>query len=247
VNYASWEEARLVARAAELYARPALDVPRRPRLAALAAAQRAFATGYRDLAARHPERVAQVAAQLREYDRLLAAVGLRDEQVAATYPLPPVLRFLRRTLATLVLRLPLALLGTALNALPYHVVSLVARRVRGLDQKATWKLVGALVLYPLSWVAEAAAAGWAAGTTRWAVAAAVLALAPASGWFALRFHDRRSRLLAEVRAFLLLRTRQRFAHELQARRRAVYQAVAELVDLYRGEGGGGAALAPGPR
>ena len=240
VNYASWQEARLVARAAQVWARPALDVPRHGRLATRAAVQRAFAAGYRDLAARHPDRAARVAARVQEYDRLLAAAGLRDEQVASAYALPPVARFLRRTLSTVLLRFPLALLGTALNALPYQVVSLVVHRVRTLDQKATWKVFGALVLYPLTWVAEAVAAGlWIGGVPGLAAGAAVLVLAPVAGAVALPFHDRGSRLLAETRAFLLLRTRGRFADRLRAERAELREEVAELVELWRGEVGGG--------
>ena len=238
VHFATWEEARLVARAAEIYARPALDVPRRTSLARATAARRAFAEGHRRLAALHPGRVAAAAEAVRRYDDLLAAAGLRDEQVAAAYAAPPVLRFLRRTVGTLLLRLPLALVGIALNALPFQVVSAVARRVAPADQKATWKVFPSLVVYPLTWIAEAAAAGWAAARASgagggWAAALAVLALAPLAGRAALGFRDRRSRLAREVRAFLVLRTRRRFAAELRAERAEVRRRVAELVELYR--------------
>ena len=238
VSFATWEEARLVARAAEIYARPALDVPRRPSLARAAAARRAFAAGYRRLAELHPERVAVVAEAVRRYDGLLAAAGLRDEQVAAAYDALPVLRFLRRTLATLLVRLPLALVGTALNAIPFQVVSAVARRVAPADQKATWKVFPSLLVYPATWLAEAAVIGWGAAKAwdagrAWAAALAVLVLAPLSGRVALRFHDRRSRLAGEIRAFLVLRTRRRFAAELRAERADVRRRVAELVELYR--------------
>lgn len=240
VSYATWDEARLIGRAAEIWARPALDVPRRPRLAALADAQRAFASGYRLLAERHPGRLAEVAAAVRRYDRLLHAAGLRDAQVASEYPLPPVARFLRRTLGTLVVRLPLAAVGTALNVVPFLAVRLLVRRVRGADQKATWKVFASLLLYPLTWIAEAAAAGWLAGRAAGAAAGAAAALvallvAPASGLLALRFHDRRSRLAAEARAYLLLRTRRRFADELRAERRDLHRRVSELVELYQAE------------
>lgn len=38
-----------------------------------------------------------------------------------------------------------ALLGTALNAVPYLLVNVIGRRVKGSDQKATWKLIPALI------------------------------------------------------------------------------------------------------
>jgi glycerol-3-phosphate O-acyltransferase / dihydroxyacetone phosphate acyltransferase len=240
VSYATWDEARLIARAAEIWARPTLDVPRRPRLAALAEARRAFVAGYRRLAAAHPEPVAAAAEAVRRYDRLLHAAGLGDAHVASEYPLPPVARFLRRTLGTLLVRLPLAALGIALNALPFQAVRLVARFVRGADQKATWKVFASLVLYPAAWLAEAALGGWlaarAAGPAA-GVGAALLVFvaAPACGVLALRFHDRGSRLAAEARAYLLLRTRRRFAAELRAERAALHRQVGALVALHAAE------------
>ncbi|HEX6202998.1 MAG TPA: 1-acyl-sn-glycerol-3-phosphate acyltransferase [Thermoanaerobaculia bacterium] len=240
VSYRDWDEARLVARAAEIWARPTLDVPRKPRLAALADAQRAFVAGYRRLVERHPDRVAEVADAVRAYDRLLHAAGVTDAQLAAEYPLPPVARFLRRTVGTILVRLPLAALGIAANALPYNAVRLVARFVRGADQKATWKVFASLVLYPLTWVAEAAVAGWlvgraAGGTAGAGAALVVLVVAPGTGLLALRLHDRGSRLAAEARAYLLLRTRRRFADRLRDERRALHRRVGELVELHARE------------
>jgi hypothetical protein len=240
VSYRSWDEARLIGRAAEIWARPALDVPRKARLAAHAEAQRAFVAGYRRLAERHPERLAEVAEAVRRYDRLLHAAGLTDAQAASEYPLPPVARFLRRTLGTILVRLPLAALGIALNLVPYHAVRLVAHFVRGADQKATWKVFASLVLYPLTWVAEAAVAGWlvaraAGGAAGVAAALVVLVAAPGTGLLALRLHDRGSRLAAESRAYLLLRTRRRFAERLRDERRELHRRVGELVELHARE------------
>jgi glycerol-3-phosphate O-acyltransferase / dihydroxyacetone phosphate acyltransferase len=249
LNFESWEEARLLRRAAEIYTRSELDVPRRGRLAESAGLLRVFAEGYREMRRRHPERVERAAEAVRIYDGLLATAGLRDRHVAARYPLPPVARFLRRSLATLLVRLPLALAGTVLNAVPYQVVSLIGRRVHGLDQKATWKVLPGLALYPLTWLTEAVAAGWwtaswsGAAWAGWLAGLAVLLLGPLSGWEALLFHDRRSRLQHEVAAFWKLRTRRRFAAELRTDRDDVRRRVAELVELYRREAAAGGAPA----
>lgn len=249
VSFDTWEEARLVRRAAEIHGRSELEVPEREALAGSAARLRVFAEGYRELRRRHPEQVERTAEAVRLYDRLLETAGVRDRHVASSYPLPPVARFLRRSLGTLLVRLPLALVGTALNALPYQAVSQVGRRVKGLDQQATWKLFPAMLLYPLTWIAEAVLAGWLVargwgggtlegiGCAGWLVALLVLVLGPVSGWQALLFHDRRSQLLYEARAFLKLRTRHRFAEELRAEREDIRRRVAELVELYRAQGG----------
>lgn len=242
VNFESWDEARLVRRAAEIYTRPEAELPRRDPLAASTAVLRIFATGYRELAQRHPERVSRVAEAVRSYDRLLETAGLRDRHVAARYDPLPVTRFLRRSLGTLALRLTLAAVGSVLNAVPYQLVRQVSRGVAGMPSvQATWKVFPALVLYPLTWIAEAMAAAWLAGGGGggWLAAGATLVLAPLSGRVALSFHDRRSQLVHEIRAFLKLRTRGRFARELRAERDDVRRRVEELVELYQAETGAG--------
>jgi len=240
VNHETWEEARLVRRAAEIYGRGEQDLPRRGALAEAAALEHLFAGGYRELKASQPQAVERVAEAVRLYDRLLATARLRDRHVAARYARPPVARFVVRSLSTLLVRLPLAALGTLANAVPYQLTRLVSKLVaRERDQFASWKVFPALALYPLTWFAEAVAAGWLAGraagaATGWGAALAVLTLAPLSGWAALRVRDRGSQLLYEARAFLVLRTRRRFAEELRAEREDVRRRVGELVELWRG-------------
>ena len=94
LNYPSWEEARLIERAADLYALQATALPLVVPLADRFAVRQAFADGYRRLAAREPERVHALARAVARYDGLLRAVGLRDEQIAARYPLRAVGRAL---------------------------------------------------------------------------------------------------------------------------------------------------------
>jgi 1-acyl-sn-glycerol-3-phosphate acyltransferase len=232
LNFGSWDEARHVALAAEIYAHPELDVPRKLRLADELSLRRIFLDGYEEMRERFPEEVRRARLAVEGYEEILSAGGLRDAQVAATYPVRPVLRFLWRSLGTILLSLPLAVVGTVLNWLPYRLAGIVARRVRELpDQQATYKLVSAVVLFPGTWLVESLAVGLLGGIK----AAGLMALlAPASGWAALRAQDGLRRLRLETRAFLLLRTRGRFSAELRARRRQALEAIRNLVELYRG-------------
>jgi 1-acyl-sn-glycerol-3-phosphate acyltransferase len=234
LNYETWEDARLIARAADLYRRRAPELPGRGRLSEGFLYRRAFLEGYQRLRERHPERVAAAAEVVREYDRLLRAFGLRDDQVAAAYPPSPVLRFVVQTLLLLLLYLPIAVVGTVLNYPVYRIVGpLVRRLTRDPDQVATLKVIGALILFPLAWIAE----GWLAGRLfgnkfgGW-IGAAVALAAPFTGYGALLFHDRRTIFWREARAYLILRSRRRLAAELKARREAVLRQVEELEDLY---------------
>ncbi len=236
LNYASWDEARLIARAAELIGRPELELPGGRPLAEGVELRRALLSGYRDLSARCPERVAAAAAAVRRYDRLLRALGLRDDQVAAAYPPGGVARFVSRSLLRLLVHLPLAVAGTALNLLPYLLVSLIARQVRHLpDQGATWKVFPSLLVYPLGWIAAGFAVARLSGSA-WLGALAALAALP-TGWAALRFHETRLRFAREARAYLVLRSRRRIAAELRARREHVYREVEALAaEWERGRG-----------
>ncbi|HXO20428.1 MAG TPA: lysophospholipid acyltransferase family protein [Thermoanaerobaculia bacterium] len=230
LNYATWEEARLIARAADLYGRPGLDLPNRRTLEETFAIRRAMIDGYPEVKARFPERTAAVAEAVRAYDRLLRALGLRDDQVAAAYPAPPVAAFVGRTLLRLLVGLPLAVAGTLLNAVPFYLVHAIAHRTEDADQEATLKIFPSLVIYPLCWLVEAWAIGhW--GSRLWGVLALLAALP--TGYAATLFHERRKRLGREVRAYLLLRTQGKIAAEIRARREEVYRQVAELVEAFQ--------------
>jgi glycerol-3-phosphate O-acyltransferase/dihydroxyacetone phosphate acyltransferase len=230
LNYETWEDARLIARAADLYRHRTLALPTRGSLAEGIAFRRAFLEGYRDLRESHPEKIAAAAEAVRDYDRLLRACDLRDDQVGAAYPTSPVARFVGRSLLRLLVHLPLAAIGTILNYPAYRLIgAIVKRATRAQDQTATYKVFGALLLFPLAWLAE----GWVAGHYLGGRLGTVLALAaPPTGYIALLFHDRRAIVWHEARAFLLLRTRRRLADELKARREAVLKQVEELAALY---------------
>jgi len=232
LNYGNWEDARLIVRAAEIYGREAVDLPGRRRLAEAFPIQRAFIEGYEDLRRRFPERVEAVVKAVRSYDRLLDALHLRDDQVAAAYPFSPVLRFVGRTLLRLLIHLPLAILGTLLNWPTYRIIGPIATLVaRGVpDQVATYKLFGAVLLFPLTWIAEfLLAAHWLG----WWAAPVILFLAPLAGWAALLFHETHTAFWREAWAYLLLRTSRRVAEQLRACRETLLREVGELEDLWR--------------
>ena len=241
LNYGSWEEARLIARAAALWGRPRPELPAKTPLAESFKMRRAFLEGYQWMRTHHAERTAAVGEALAEYDRLLIGARLRDEQVGAAYPPISVVSFLGRSAFALLVRLSLAVVGTVLNWAPYRTARLVGERFEP-QEKATWKIFPSLVIFPVFWLAEALAlgvlvAGWR--STGWGVATglAVLVVAPVSGRVALTFHDVRRRLIHEARAWLLLRTRRRLADELSAKRGNVLDQLDQLVALYQRETG----------
>jgi hypothetical protein len=147
-----------------------------------------------------------------------------------------VVRFVVRGLLRLLVHLPLAIVGTALNILPYYLVRAVAWIVRSSpDQVATYKVFGGLILYPLAWIVEAIL------VTRWTgsawLGALTLLAGPLTGYAALLFHEQRRLFWTESKAYLLLKTRRRLASELKEKRDAVLREVEALADLYLRETG----------
>ena len=168
LNHGTWDEARLVARAAALLAddpEGALPLQSSWRL------RKWVWERYQRLRAADPDRAAALVRQVEHYDRAAAAVDVEN-------PSRRPWSWLRHGPL-----LPLALVGTLLNYIPYHLPGRLSRWLtRDPGEPATYKLVSGMVLFPLFWALEAALAlRW--GGLSWA--ALTLVLAPLSGYAAL--------------------------------------------------------------
>ena len=234
LNYPSWDEARLIRRAAEIFERPSVELPAEASLAAGFALRRTFIEGYESLRRHCPERVAEVARAVAEYDAELRCRRLRDEQVASEYPSSGIARFVLKSLGLLLIRLPAAAVGTAVHAAPYFLVRWIATAgKKEADAVATYKLFASLVIYPVLWLGLAVGAGWA--WSFW-LGLGTLIAAPTTAWVAMRFHERRDHFLGQARAFLALRGRR---SALRRQRLDVLRAVRELAGEYERLAAGG--------
>jgi 1-acyl-sn-glycerol-3-phosphate acyltransferase len=184
LNHASWEEARLVGRASALLAGSPTG-PAPTFAEAWPVRQRVWRT-YQELRREDGARADRFAREVGRYEQALAANGLTPEDAAGAPAGGGEADRWRRP-AWLAAAAPLALAGIALNAVPYRVVDRIARRAaRTPDQPATYKVLGALVVFPLAWAAQAAAAATFLG----AVALAALPAAPLTGYVALVWTER---------------------------------------------------------
>ncbi len=231
LNYGSWEEARLLERAGDLYARGPSELPERLGMASLFEVRKRFAEGYEVMKERAPDQVAALARDVERYDRMLRATGLRDEQVVSSYSRSRVAGYLLRTLGRLVVLLPIALIGTLLNWLPYEATKHVARKERETPQMlGTMKIFGGIFIYPIAWALETVLAGIFLGGT-WAVVTALLA--PLTGYIAMNFHEERGSFWRESLSYLRLRGGRRVWNDLRERRRALADQVAGMAVEYR--------------
>jgi 1-acyl-sn-glycerol-3-phosphate acyltransferase len=225
LEYPSHEEASLLEQASELFAARERELPARLALAEAFALRRVAIEGYERLRARDPARVEAMRARLAEYARRTRALGLRDEHVAARYPREEVLAYAVGSAALLLWWLPLAALGTFFNWIPYRLLGIAAGRSKSRDLPATVKLFGGFFVFPLTW------AGWAALAAAWLGAAAgfgTLLLAPATGWYAMRFQERYERFFDEAVAYLRVKLQRRRVAALKSERDALHAEVSEL-------------------
>ena len=195
--------------------------------AARAAWLRSALRGYRYLETREPERLEAVIREVEAYLADLEATGLTVAPPGPGAYRPGVVRrYALREGVPLLLGLPLAAWGVVLHAVPYQLTRLAARLARPEpDVEATAKLLAALALYPLGWLAE----GWVAWRIGGPVLLAVclLSLAPA-GFFALTWWERWARVRRDARAFLVFLLRRDLHARLRDRRRALLGALGAL-------------------
>jgi glycerol-3-phosphate O-acyltransferase/dihydroxyacetone phosphate acyltransferase len=229
-DWASWEDAHWVSRAVDIASRSEpRDLPGEEPMARQFAEGKNFLQGLRDLRRSHPERLEALRGALGDYDGMLRLFGLRDDQVASTYPTRSILAYLFATGFRLLLRLPFAAIALAFSWLPYRMVGLVARRFADApDEEASYKVYSALALYPMFWAMESLGVGlWLGGLWGWI---AFLA-APVCSYLSLDFEDRRNVLVHEAGAFLRLRNKG-LDVELLSRRRKVSEEISSLVEFY---------------
>jgi glycerol-3-phosphate O-acyltransferase / dihydroxyacetone phosphate acyltransferase len=164
VRFASWEEARLVDRAAFLASEAQVRLSERLSL------WQCLAAAYQRLLVEDEERARRLLARLRAWDAADEAGAPRRARLRRS-----VLFFLP------------GMLGVLLNWLPFKLPGWIATAVtRTPDEPATYKLIAALVTLPFAWLLEAALVARFFGPL-WGLF--MLLLAPLLGYTALLLRD----------------------------------------------------------
>jgi len=240
-NFDTRDSARVLGRAADIWGQSNPILPVKQSLAETFERRRDFGRGYNWMSVHHPKTTSAVMKTLTEYDEMLAATGLRDEQVGATYASSAIFGIAARSLFALIVRLPLSIVGTALNWIPFQIARVFARG-KDQDKMATWSLFSSMIIFPGLWLVQAAVCsaivtGWFGLLSGWLVFLTVLLAAPLTGRATLRFHDLLHRLYHEVRAWFILRSRKTLAGRLVAKRLEVLDQLAGFLAIYRREKG----------
>lgn len=201
---------------------------------------RRFGEGLEWLRRHDPTRHRRLAAAVRRYRRLTAALGAGDADVPPHYRLLDVARYAASEGLLLALGTPLALLAVPLWIVPYWIPRLAVPLARPeFEAIATYKLSAAVLAYPLAY------AGWLLLALRawggWGLVVAAVA-APMAGLAAVGWWERWRRVREDaallLRTFRRPRTRRRIA-ALRERLAREFESLAEVVPS-----GDGAAARP---
>lgn len=217
---ADHHEALRLVEAAEAILISASDEPRRDLDARRVLRQR-LTHGYASLRTKAPDRLARVQSRITRYVEVLHQAELTPELLPKDgYRAGTVVRATAKALVTVLLLLPLALVGLLVHAPAWVLIDLIGNAYRSThpDLVATMKVLGGVVFFPLTWLAIGVGSSLWRG---WHVGLAVGLVLPIAGYAALRFLERLDRLLGGARGVLLALTGRRHFLRLVAERKAI--------------------------
>ena len=190
--------------------------------------RRRFLAGYAFHFERAPARLAALDARLSRYEETLRLARLDPEDLsAARAGAGDVLRHVATRVLPVLCLSPLAAVGFFVHYPAYRLTGALATRLSRAsdDVVSTIKIVASMLLFPLTWIALAAAAGRAWG---WRGVLVAPAVAPACGWVAVRFSEQLDEFVGGARALRFYLTRRWFFKELLAERRRLREEIAAL-------------------
>ncbi|MEO9790875.1 MAG: lysophospholipid acyltransferase family protein [Roseobacter sp.] len=237
-RHETWDEARLIGRAAEIISQPGPNDAQHDGWATLNTTRRDLSRGYAVVRETHPEQTAALGQDLAEYDNLLRATALRDGQVVNTPP-ASVAPFIAKASVRFLFGLPIVFIGFVLNWPPYRVL-LALSHWRDLDKRSTWSIFAGFFLFPIFWTVAAIISGYIGanlwgGSAFWISSFSVLIAGPVSGKLMLGYLDLYSETLAEARAWTRLRGANNLSDSLIEKRRVILEKLRALVEAYRAD------------
>jgi glycerol-3-phosphate O-acyltransferase / dihydroxyacetone phosphate acyltransferase len=194
-----------------------------PSLARRLELQRRLVDGHAAL--RHRADVVALTRRIDAYEARLNEHGLPLDQPIGHAP-GVVVRYVLRTMAAVVLLLPVAVPGWIVNYPTYRIIGRIAFRwSESSDVTATMKMVGGFALFPITWLLWGLALGLGLG---WSYGIAMAIAGPASALAALRLGERIEDARIHARALRVARREPAFAEWLAQERRAIRAAIVAL-------------------
>jgi 1-acyl-sn-glycerol-3-phosphate acyltransferase len=187
-------------------------------------ARRRFVEGYAWLRANDSQRLARLQSRVEQFAAELGDANIEPQELSGARFAASV-----KTLATLLVATPLAIVGGVIHFPAYRLVGFIARRfVKEEEMVATIKAIAGALFYLLTWTACAALAWWRFGA-RWAIAAIVVV--PLLGWIALRFFEQLDDVIGRTRALTWRIARSRAYERLRNEQRAIREEIAAVDEI----------------
>jgi glycerol-3-phosphate O-acyltransferase/dihydroxyacetone phosphate acyltransferase len=188
-----------------------------------------FLEGYAFYRARAPQRIASIESRIARFEQELKQAGVDPFELSLPPTAVHTIVKLIGQIVTCALLAPLALLGTLLHYPAYWLGGFLARRLARDEQDvvSTFKIISAMLLFPLTWIVAASVlwvvAGWVAGML-------ALLLIPLCGYVAIRFFEELDSFVGSFLALALFVTRRRSFVRLLAERAAIRREILALGD-----------------
>jgi glycerol-3-phosphate O-acyltransferase/dihydroxyacetone phosphate acyltransferase len=188
-----------------------------------------FLEGYAFHRSRSPQRIDLIETRIARFEYELKEAGIDPSDLS----LPPtaahtIFRLLVKIL-TCVLLAPLALFGIAVHYPAYRLAGFLSRRLARHEQDvvSTFKIISAMLLFPLTWIVVAVVS-WRLGGGL--AGAAAMILTPLCGFVAVRFFEEIDSFFGSFIALALFVRRRRAFVRLLAERAAIHREILALGD-----------------
>lgn len=189
--------------------------------------QQRFVRAYQVLRERAPERLRRLEMRMRRFEEELTQAGVDPDDLSPpTSTLDVLTHLLTRVGLFLALIVP-ATLGALIHYPAYRLGGYLATRFSKNedDVLSTVKIMSAMLLFPITWLAAAAAGYALAG---WALALIALLVIPLTGYLAIRFFEGLDESLGGLQALAFFLMRRRFFVRLLAERKAIRSEILAL-------------------
>lgn len=181
-----------------------------------------------------PELLQRLKSRLEEFDQLCDRFGVKDYQLSLQYSPRLVLIFVLRSLAFVVLVLPLALWGIVNSAIPFYLTRHLSRKIaRSQDQYDTAKIGLGAFFFLLFWSLQLVACYWYLGG---AIASIYALSLPITAAIALTLRRERRRIHENVAAFFLFIRKRDLREDLNSRKNEIEQELAHAIRRARARG-----------
>jgi glycerol-3-phosphate O-acyltransferase/dihydroxyacetone phosphate acyltransferase len=189
--------------------------------------QQLFSKAYSVLQQNEPERLRRLEVRMIRYEEELSQAGVDTEELA-----PPsstfhvFIRILKQSIKFLLMIGP-ATVGTVVHFPAYRLGGYLATKLsqNSDDVISTIKIISAMLLFPLTWLAIAIVFYALFG---WTGCAAALVAVPFCGYVAILFYEELDRSLGGLRVLLFFLMRRRFFVRLLAERNAIRNEILAL-------------------